>query len=592
MQNFYDNNIIPKILKIFKVKNIIISGVKDTNLINSVFNYDATVIQLNTNDENCIKDYPFNALQNFENYDAIFISDDSNWYTVYNELKIIDKTNDEFPLVFICNNIFPNKRRDSYSNPNVIPSKFRQKYINGLPVHHNDEKIIISDGFYHACAENTSKNGVLTAIEDFLKENSHIGMLEINFIKEICILYPKLQINQKRISIITNTIENDKIEEMDLSDKLIENQLLVSYINEYGLYNDDFNDLKVNMTRKDSIINDYENKIISQNNEMNLKDSQISRIESDLSLKDSKIKNFESKLINKTRRINDLESQLAVVNYDLDSLSREVDNKNVKINNIESQLENANDNLNSLNQVIIDKNIIITDLTNDFKQRESSYNNQIDSLNNQLNQKNQNILDNVNQIKIKDKEITSLKKDFAITEENLKNQINNNNETIKQKNNQIELQQLDLDDKKLKLISLEHSYTKQLSKLENNEYCIRCFKEEISDNCLEIKYLKNNTFIKKILSPLAYVYLFLKSNPKEMSLNFKLYKTLKNSKCFDIGFYLNSNKDLIESKWCKYFSPELHYVCYGFSEDRTFNRKYFNRHSKIDLLKYILKCEK
>ena len=34
---------------------------------------------------------------------------------------------------------------------------------------------------------------------------------------------------------------------------------------------------------------------------------------------------------------------------------------------------------------------------------------------------------------------------------------------------------------------------------------------------------------------------------------------------------------MIGSKWCRYFSPELHYVCKGFDENRVFNKKYFKR---------------
>ena len=104
--------------------------------------------------------------------------------------------------------------------------------------------------------------------------------------------------------------------------------------------------------------------------------------------------------------------------------------------------------------------------------------------------------------------------------------------------------------------------------------------------------MKNSNGIKKILSPAAYLYLIFKSKPKEVSLNIKLYQTLKKSKCFDIGFYLNKNKDLINSKWCKYFSPELHYVCEGFKEDRLFNKRYFNTNSKKELLDYLLECDK
>ena len=65
---------------------------------------------------------------------------------------------------------------------------------------------------------------------------------------------------------------------------------------------------------------------------------------------------------------------------------------------------------------------------------------------------------------------------------------------------------------------------------------------------------------------------------------------MKDSKCFDVGYYLNKNNDLIESKWCKFFSPELHYVCVGFSEQRKFNKKYFNRNSKKELLVYLNDC--
>ena len=133
---------------------------------------------------------------------------------------------------------------------------------------------------------------------------------------------------------------------------------------------------------------------------------------------------------------------------------------------------------------------------------------------------------------------------------------------------------------------------KQLSKIDNQDYSINCFKEQISNKDVEINYLQNNTFTKKILNPFAFIYLIFKSNPKEISLNMRLYRALKDSKCFDIGFYLNKNKDLLGSKWCKYFSPELHYVCNGFDEERSFNKKHFNRNSKKELLDYLLSCDR
>ena len=581
MQDFYNIDIISDILEIFKVNNVVISGIKDVNLINNILNYNALFTHINTNDENCILDNPLNALKKLENYDAIFIDDDPNWYTVFNELKIIKKTNKEFPLVFICNNNFPNKRRDSYLNPSNIPDKFRQKYSIELPISYNNKKIIITNGLYHACDENTPKNGVLTAIEDFLNDNSHIGIMKINFIKEISILYHKSQINQKRISIIYKNIQNQNLEDINLSDKLIENQLLISYINKYNLYNENLIDIEDKIYEQDLIITDYENKIRHQKNELNLKDSQIDGFESNLSLKDSEIKNIKSKLVNKNKKVNNLENQLETRTSDLNSLTQEIDNKDTKINNLEEQLESANNEFDFLSQKI-------NDVADDFIKQESSYDNKINSLSNKYE------TELTKKIKIKENEILELKNDLTEKENDvilLHEELNHQKTINNAKDAKIKIQQDELNEEKKNLTSIEQSYIKNLSKLDNKEYCISCFKEEISNNKLEIEYFKNNRITKMILNPLAYLYLIFKSKPREISLNINLYRTLKDSECFDIGFYLNKNKDLINSKWCKYFSPELHYICNGFNEDRTFNKKYFNRNSKKELLEYLINCD-
>ena len=517
MNDFYNINVISNILKEFNVNTVIISGIKDEKLINAILKYDATFTHINTNNPNSISDNPINSLKKLENYDAIFIDDDSNWYTVFNELNIIKKTNKEFPLIFICNNNFPNKRRDSYSNPELIPDNFRQEYTKELPIYYNNEKIIINDGFFHAYDENTPKNGVLTAIEDFLKENSHVGIIKINCIKEICILYPKLQINQKRISIINKNIQNEKIKDINVSDKIIENQILLSYINKNQLTDNNLTDAETEISRKDSIIEEYETKIRYQTNEINLKDSQISGFESKLSLKDSEIKNIESKLVNKNKKIDDLEKNLKTTRLDFDVLTQK-----------------------------------INEAADDFTQEKSYYNNKINTLNDEIHTLNDEI-------------------NLRIKKENeLENELNNQININDAKEEQIKINQTTLDKEKKKSKSL---------------------KEEISNNQLEIQYLKNdNNIIKKIISPAAYLYLIFKSKPKEITLNIKLYQALKNSNCFDIGFYLNKNKDLINSKWCKYFSPELHYTCNGFNEKRKFNKKYFEKYTKKDLLHYLLNC--
>ena len=524
----YCVDIIPIVLNIFKVNTVVLNGNLDDESYNQVLKYskfeDCNVTDL-PQDENSL-----NILSDLNNYDAIFINDDPNWYTVFNELNIIKQNNDDFPLVFICHNIFPHKRRDSYKNPNIIPKDFINEYSKNLEF----SDISIKDGFYHAINENTPKNGVLTAIEDFLSENSSIGVMNFNLLNGIVILYPLNSISQIRLGKLSEEVKDYEFD-YDFADDIVGNLLL----NNFKKFNFKGNDLdlidnfKIEINQKEQIIQEYKDKIELHNNELSLKNFQLDNIGSELNVKDAQIKNIESKL----------------VNYEND------------INILNNKLQDANNQINSLKSNLSQKEQIELELNNKL----GVANNQINSLKSNLSQK-------------------------ETIEFELNNQLNYKEDSLHLKDDVIKIKQKELHYKEILLKSFERKYTNQLSKLDTKEYCISCYKEQITNNHLEIEYLKKDTVARKIFSPLSYVYLIFKSKPKEISLNIKLYNALKNSKCFDIGFYLNNNVDLINSKWCKFFSPELHYVCNGFYEQRKFNKKYFNRTSKEELLDYIINC--
>ena len=229
MLDFYDINIIPIILKRFKVKNIITCELNDTKLMEEINNYSTNFKSINSNEK--IKadfnETTLKILPKLNNYEAIFLDDDPNWYTTYNELNIIKKNNAEFPLVFICNNIFPHKYRDSYKNPDIIPDEFKNKFTKQLLLNNN---VKIRDDYYHAIEENTPKNGVSTALKDFLAENSSIGVMGIKFLNGITILYPLNSISQIRLSALSEELEGYSLNNDNLSDSIIENQLLSKYI--------------------------------------------------------------------------------------------------------------------------------------------------------------------------------------------------------------------------------------------------------------------------------------------------------------------------------------------------------------------------
>ena len=476
----YDYRIIEIFLDKFKVNDVVFNGLSSNNdLVEFVLKYcndndiNISLIDSNaTTSKNVIKGNELNILKNFKDFDAIFINGDSNWYTVYNELNIIKKNNVEFPLVLICNNLFPNMRRDSYIDPKIIPSEFLNEYTDELDI----DGINIKDGLYHAVDDNSPKNGVFTAIEDFLSENYNVDMLDLKLTCGVTILYSNNGVNQIRIGLIKDIISNNPIKFDELHDISIQNQLLLDYINDnYDFIKNDgdiIKSLNIEIDDKNKLLSGYEEKIKMYDSEINYKNSQINNFDSKLSAKNSEIKHMESILTNTELKINNQKDIIEQMNY-------------------------------------------------------------------QLSEKN-------NELKKKDCDLNIIK----------------------------------------------DKYNSQIFQLDNKNYCINCFKEEISNNHVEIQYLKKNTIIKRFSNPFSYIYLIFSSNFNEISINLKLYNALKNSDCFNVGYYLKNNPDLKNGKWFKYFSPELHYVCKGFNENRRFNRKQFNKSSKTELLKYILKLKK
>ncbi|MCF7844295.1 MAG: glycosyltransferase [Kiritimatiellales bacterium] len=122
------------------------------------------------------EDLSLNTLPKLESYDAILIDGDHNWYTVYHELILIEKCAQKqgtFPMVFIHDVGWPYGKRDMYFNAEIIPEKYRQMHKkgglqidNGIPQDNNG----FNAHFDHALYEHGIQNGVLSAMEDFLKQ--------------------------------------------------------------------------------------------------------------------------------------------------------------------------------------------------------------------------------------------------------------------------------------------------------------------------------------------------------------------------------------------------------------------------------------
>ncbi|WP_068791604.1 class I SAM-dependent methyltransferase [Brevibacillus laterosporus] len=140
----------------------------DVNAFQNAFGKHLEVIRLLSHD----------ALPQISEYDVVLIDGDHNWYTVYFELKAIEersKKTGKFPLVFFHDVDWPYGRRDMYYNPQQIPAEYLKPYaLKGMIPGQSQlaEEGGINHNLYNAAYENGPKNGVLTAIEDFLRDSS------------------------------------------------------------------------------------------------------------------------------------------------------------------------------------------------------------------------------------------------------------------------------------------------------------------------------------------------------------------------------------------------------------------------------------
>lgn len=109
--------------------------------------------------------------------DAWVVDGDHNYYTVRNELELIDarcRAGDKPLLAFLHDVDWPCARRDFYYAPERIPVSERHPYSYDVGVHVDSSDVRVGRGwrgmghFAWALEEGGPRNGVLTAVEDFL----------------------------------------------------------------------------------------------------------------------------------------------------------------------------------------------------------------------------------------------------------------------------------------------------------------------------------------------------------------------------------------------------------------------------------------
>jgi hypothetical protein len=112
------------------------------------------------------------ALPEIELPDAVIVDGDHNYFTVSEELRLIGERapGAELPLLLLHDIGWPLARRDSYHDPDRIPAEHRRPLArDGFLI--PGESGTAEQGLYYECiaaVQGGERNGVLTAVEDFV----------------------------------------------------------------------------------------------------------------------------------------------------------------------------------------------------------------------------------------------------------------------------------------------------------------------------------------------------------------------------------------------------------------------------------------
>ena len=124
------------------------------------------------------RDMSVRVLPTLEPVDIALIDGDHNWYTVYNELRLLESranASNRSPPVFVLHDVsWPYGRRDGYYSPKQIPRRYRQPNAQ-LGLERGNAGLCEEGGanrnIWNAKREGGKRNGVLTAVEDFLADH-------------------------------------------------------------------------------------------------------------------------------------------------------------------------------------------------------------------------------------------------------------------------------------------------------------------------------------------------------------------------------------------------------------------------------------
>lgn len=120
------------------------------------------------------------ALREMDLPDAVIIDGDHNYHTVSEELEGIGERCEgpQLPLLLLHDVTWPHARRDAYYAPDRVPDDYQNGIVEGVGLVPGEPGVTLGGLPYKWAAreEGGERNGVLTALEDFLRGKDQLRM--------------------------------------------------------------------------------------------------------------------------------------------------------------------------------------------------------------------------------------------------------------------------------------------------------------------------------------------------------------------------------------------------------------------------------
>jgi len=285
-----------------------------------------------------------NALDKIPRFDIVLIDGDHNWYTVFNELKLIEKRCEQlsqpFPLIMLHDIGWPYGRRDLYYNPENIPEAYRKPYKQ-KGMRPGSAELIEEGGLnphlFNVIYENILQSGVLTAIEDFLKETKlSIELVKVPGFHGLGVLIPlKIKEQNKDIEKFFSVFQLPPILARHI--ERIERAWL-----EWEIGRQEHNTAlkKLEAKRKEEVGN-LQDSLQKLTTELQAKETEVADIR-------QRLEDADRTLTEKDKQIQAKETEIADIKQKLEDADRAVLEKENKLLSVKTELQKRNKDVETL----------------------------------------------------------------------------------------------------------------------------------------------------------------------------------------------------------------------------------------------------